>query len=104
MQDWYDAEVARARGTPDTGDRWWDVAESCEAAVRPWGFDVASITVPVLVYQGRQDAMVPFAHGQWLAHRVPGAQPMLLDGHGHLSIAARVPEATAPMIPLVPPP
>ncbi|KGN41621.1 helix-turn-helix transcriptional regulator [Knoellia aerolata] len=36
MQDWYDAEVARARASADTGDRWWDVAESCEAAVQPW--------------------------------------------------------------------
>ncbi len=36
MQHWYDAEVARARASADTGDRWWDVAESCEAAERPW--------------------------------------------------------------------
>ncbi|MCW2795204.1 alpha/beta fold hydrolase, partial [Nocardioides sp.] len=34
------------------------------AAVAPWGFELASIRVPVAVWQGRQDAMVPFAHGE----------------------------------------
>ena len=55
---------------------------------RPWGFDLASIRIPVTVWQGSEDKMVPFAHGRWLAANVPGARPMLLEGEGHLSIAA----------------
>ncbi len=42
------------------------------ACVAPWGFDLASITVPVAVWQGREDAMVPYSHGAWLAEHVPG--------------------------------
>lgn len=56
------------------------------AFVRPWGFDLAEIAVPVSVWQGDADLMVPFAHGRWLAEHVPGAVPHLEQGEGHLSI------------------
>ncbi len=62
------------------------VLDDGQAAVRPWGFDIASITVPTLVYQGRQDAMVPFAHGEWLAAHVPGVEAHLTDEDGHLTL------------------
>ena len=53
---------------------------------QPWGFDLAEISVPVMIWQGSEDLMVPFAHGQWLARHVPGARAHLEDGEGHLSI------------------
>jgi pimeloyl-ACP methyl ester carboxylesterase len=56
---------------------------------RPWGFDVASIEVPVLVWQGEQDLMVPFAHGRWLAAHVPGVESRLTWEDGHLTILER---------------
>jgi pimeloyl-ACP methyl ester carboxylesterase len=65
------------------------------AAVAPWGYDLASITVPVSVWQGAQDAMVPFAHGQWLAAHVPGATAHLFEDEGHLSLLAKLPEILA---------
>ena len=64
---------------------WWD--DAC-AHVRPWGFDLADISVPVLVVHGRQDKFVPFGHGQWLATQVPGAEAWLLDNDGHLTLVA----------------
>ena len=61
------------------------VVDDGQAAVRSWGFDLGSITVPTLVYQGRQDAMVPYAHGEWLAAHVPGTEAHLTDDDGHLT-------------------
>jgi len=62
------------------------------AAVSPWGFDLAEIRVPVAIWQGRQDAMVPFEHGEWLATHVPGAEPHLFEDEGHLSLVGRLEE------------
>jgi pimeloyl-ACP methyl ester carboxylesterase len=57
------------------------------AFVRPWRFSPAGdMTVPVAVWQGDQDHMVPFAHGQWLATHIPAVRTHLLPGQGHLSL------------------
>ena len=44
---------------------------------------------PVSIWQGRQDRMVPYAHGEWLASHVPGARPHLLPDEGHVSLFVR---------------
>ena len=52
------------------------------AMVRPWGFSVADIRVPVWLQYGADDALVPRAHGEWLAARIPGVRVSVLDA-GH---------------------
>jgi pimeloyl-ACP methyl ester carboxylesterase len=56
------------------------------AFVKPWGFAVEEITVPVYLWQGDKDLMVPFEHGRWLADRIPRSVAHLLPGEGHISI------------------
>ncbi len=71
---------------------WWD--DNC--MILPWGFDVADISVPVLLLHGRQDMFVPFGHGEWLAAHIPGVEARLTDDDGHLTlIEYRVPEVHA---------
>jgi pimeloyl-ACP methyl ester carboxylesterase len=56
------------------------------AFTRPWGFELDEIEVPTYLWQGSADLMVPFAHGKWLAARLPNAVAHLETGEGHLSI------------------
>jgi pimeloyl-ACP methyl ester carboxylesterase len=56
------------------------------AFVTDWGFSPGT-GAPVTVWQGDQDMMVPFGHGQWLAAHLPGARARLIPGAGHLSLA-----------------
>lgn len=56
------------------------------AFITDWGFDLGAITTPVSVWQGEQDRMVPYAHGQWLAGALAGATVHLEPSEGHLSL------------------
>src|SRR5262249_7128601 len=53
------------------------------AFTRPWGFDVSTIDVPVLIVYGLGDVLVPPVHGEWLAANVPGCL-VKVEETGHL--------------------
>lgn len=77
--------AANFREAARTGvDGWLD---DDLAFLKSWGFSLQDIAVPVLLWQGSADLMVPFDHGTWLAAQIPTATPRFLDGEGHLSIA-----------------
>jgi pimeloyl-ACP methyl ester carboxylesterase len=109
LKDITAADVASALETllPDvdrdalTGEFAEDMAASFQEAVRmgaegwldddlaftnPWGFGLEEISVPVMVWQGSADLMVPFSHGQWLASHLPAASAHLQQREGHLSV------------------
>jgi len=67
------------------------------AFIADWGFDPAAITVPVSVWQGDQDRMVPFTHGQWLSAHIPGADAHLVPGEGHISLINQIDAMLAPL-------
>jgi pimeloyl-ACP methyl ester carboxylesterase len=51
-----------------------------------WGFDLSRIDVPVAVWQGGEDRVIPVAHAEWLAAHVPGARFHLQPEDGHPSL------------------
>jgi pimeloyl-ACP methyl ester carboxylesterase len=54
------------------------------ALCSPWGFDVHTIAVPVLVRYGLTDVLVPPAHGEWIAANVPGCIVKVDEVAGHM--------------------
>jgi pimeloyl-ACP methyl ester carboxylesterase len=52
----------------------------------PWGFDPTTIEVPVFVWFGDHDLMVPPTHGQWLVANLPTAIKVHKPGEGHVSL------------------
>ncbi|WP_255583703.1 alpha/beta fold hydrolase [Dietzia sp. ANT_WB102] len=54
------------------------------AFVGPWGFRLDDVTVPVHLWHGSEDQMVPRSHGEWLAAHLPHATLKIYEGEGHL--------------------
>ena len=72
----------------------WGWVDDDLAFVKPWGFDLSEIEVPVRVTYGQRDVLVPVAHGAWLGRNIPGAEVIVDPSAGHLSDLDTVIEAT----------
>jgi pimeloyl-ACP methyl ester carboxylesterase len=70
----------------------WGWVDDDLAFVKPWGFDISEITVPVEVRYGARDVLVPAAHGAWLGRNVPGAVVVVEEAEGHLGDPDKVVE------------
>jgi pimeloyl-ACP methyl ester carboxylesterase len=62
----------------------WGWVDDDLAFVRPWGFELDELRVPVEIRYGVTDVLVPPGHGAWLAAHVPGAVATVEQGKGHL--------------------
>jgi pimeloyl-ACP methyl ester carboxylesterase len=68
---------------------WRGFYDDNVAFFSPWGFDPTTIAVPVSVWYGDADLMVPPTHGAWLASHLPSATAHHHPEDGHLSLYAR---------------
>ncbi len=59
------------------------------AFVQEWGFDLGAINIPVLLWQGDDDFMVPHSHSRWLASKIPTAQLNFIPDNGHISLIVK---------------
>jgi pimeloyl-ACP methyl ester carboxylesterase len=66
------------------------------AELKPWGFDLRSVRVPVQLWHGEHDRFVPYSMGVWLASHLPDADAHLSPEEGHLTLLEhRIPEVHA---------
>jgi pimeloyl-ACP methyl ester carboxylesterase len=73
------------------------VAQDLRVLMRPWGFELGSITVPASIHHGDADTTVPAQHARLFAAAIPGAQLQLHPGHGHFSILGAARQMLAPL-------
>jgi pimeloyl-ACP methyl ester carboxylesterase len=60
----------------------WDMG----LIARPWGFDLAALDLPVLLWQGERDGNVPATHGRYLAGAIPNCRATFYPDEAHLSL------------------
>lgn len=70
-------------------DGWVDDAI---AFCTPWGFDLASITAPTLLWHGEKDRFSPVDHSRWLAARIRTATMHLEPDAAHFGALAVLPD------------
>ncbi len=54
--------------------------------VRPWGFDLSEISLPVRIWHGDADVNNPLQSATYLADTLPRSQITILEGEGHFHI------------------
>jgi pimeloyl-ACP methyl ester carboxylesterase len=58
--------------------------DDCIALVRPWGFSLAALRLPVSVWYGLDDVLSPRAHARHLLAVIPDAEGHQLPAGGHV--------------------
>jgi pimeloyl-ACP methyl ester carboxylesterase len=62
------------------------VARDMQLIAQPWGFDLAQVQTPVLLWHGEQDRNVPVAHGRHLLNSLPNCRATFYPHEAHLSL------------------
>jgi pimeloyl-ACP methyl ester carboxylesterase len=65
---------------------WHGFYDDDQAVMKEWGFDPTTISIPVAVWYGDHDLMVPQTHGEWLVQNLPTASQHYHAGEGHVSL------------------
>jgi pimeloyl-ACP methyl ester carboxylesterase len=62
----------------------WGYVQDVRVLARPWGFALGDIRVPVQLWHGDEDTVVPLHHGRYLASVIPGATLRICPGEAHM--------------------
>ena len=62
----------------------WGYVQDVRVLARPWNLALEDIKVPVQLWHGDLDTVIPLHHGQYLASVIPNATLRLCPGEGHM--------------------
>jgi pimeloyl-ACP methyl ester carboxylesterase len=65
------------------GEGWWE--DWC-ATFSPWGIDVTTVDIPIILWHGEDDQMVPVSHARWYASKLSRIELQLLPDIDHTNI------------------
>jgi len=73
-------------------DRFRAQSHDVSAFGTNWGFSPRGITVPIKLWHGTEDKLVPLSHAEHLVSLIPRAEIEAFDGEGHFAGYARSPD------------
>jgi len=62
----------------------WGYVQDIRVLSTPWGFALSDIKVPVELWHGDLDTVIPISHGRYLASAIPNAALKVCPGEGHM--------------------
>jgi pimeloyl-ACP methyl ester carboxylesterase len=62
----------------------WGYVQDIRVLARPWGFSLADIGIPVQLWHGDEDTVIPLHHGLYLATVIPTATLRICLGEAHM--------------------
>jgi pimeloyl-ACP methyl ester carboxylesterase len=77
------AQIIRESTEEQFANGVWGWVDDDLAFTRPWGFDPSTVTLPIAIWWGAEDVLVPPQHGEWLAQTLPHAVVRVMTGAGH---------------------
>ena len=73
------------------------MVEDFEVCRKPWGFDPSEVVMPVSLWHGARDRIVPLAHALRLAAALPDCDANVEPGAGHFFYAQRLDAIVSPL-------
>jgi len=62
----------------------WGYVQDIRVLSSPWGFALSDIKVPVELWHGDLDTVIPLSHGRYLAAAIPNATLRVCPGEAHM--------------------
>jgi pimeloyl-ACP methyl ester carboxylesterase len=77
---------------------YWGEVREVVIATQPWGLRLDQISLPIQLWDGDQNHLIPPSHAEYLAHVIPTARLHICRGEGSLLIVTHMEEILQGMV------